>query len=342
VTTLVVDKVDFETGEKLAGATFQLYDDHGSVGSLDPADTTHGAPQTSDAEGEVSWTELLEGDYLVVETAAPEGYSLPAHPVMAVHVGADGGTLYRTFKDPADGEIAISKAQYERAADGSWTPSDGVVEFGDEVRYVMPVTATGKKVFHDVVVTDYVPGHDPDDTTTTLDATYVDGSAACATITCTVDVDEATGLITWTISGTLRDQSGSVEFTVRFAPLPDHPSPVVDGVYTASMRNVATLAWAEVDPSQEPGEGGPVLVDHSVRSNEVVVHADAEIEGEEGGRPKPHPQSHPKPRPPAVLGEELPNTGAPAGSGVLGLAGVLTVTLGAVLVLADRRRRRTA
>jgi uncharacterized repeat protein (TIGR01451 family)/LPXTG-motif cell wall-anchored protein len=48
-----------------------------------------------------------------------------------------------------------------------------------------------------------------------------------------------------------------------------------------------------------------------------------------------------KPRPPVVKGVALPATGAPENSGLFGLVGTLTVGLGALLMLADRRRRES-
>ena len=48
-----------------------------------------------------------------------------------------------------------------------------------------------------------------------------------------------------------------------------------------------------------------------------------------------------KPRPPVVKGVELPATGAPENTGLFGLVGTLTVGLGALLMLADRRRRES-
>ena len=46
-----------------------------------------------------------------------------------------------------------------------------------------------------------------------------------------------------------------------------------------------------------------------------------------------------KPRPPVVLGEELPPAGAPGSSTLVGLLGTLILGLGALLMSADRRRR---
>ena len=334
VTTLELTKVDFETGDTLAGAVFQLYDDTNGNEALDAGEPTHGAPVTSDEDGMAAWSELRAGHYLVTETKAPEGYSIPSHPVVPVLIGETGGTVQLTYHDPAQGQLALlPKQQLERTTGGGWAESDGVVDFGDEVRYVIPVKALGPKLFHDVTLTDYVPGFNPDDTVSTGKTSYVTGSAKCVDVTCTVDVDRETGLITWSL-GTVSDATGSVEFVVRFPAQPDPLPATTDGTYTAVAWNQAYLAWKESvteGPATGAGEGDLPTVDHELASNEVQVKAEAEVLGEEGGRPRPRP---------TIAGVEasLPGTGGPW-SGLV-WSGAALVLAGCGLLLTTRRRRQ--
>jgi uncharacterized repeat protein (TIGR01451 family)/fimbrial isopeptide formation D2 family protein len=99
------------TGATLSGAQFTLYLDNGTIkGSLDAGDTvvpngTHGDnPATTGANGLVTWTDLVWGDYLIVETAAPTGYTLPVpNPVQAFTVNRDNAgdnSRVFNFNDP--------------------------------------------------------------------------------------------------------------------------------------------------------------------------------------------------------------------------------------------------
>ena len=140
------------------------------------------------------------GSYLVVEVSAPPGYDLPDPDTMPVVItdpgtfvpGGEMATLL--FRDIAQGQLTITKQQWEKSGD-AWVASDGVVAHGDLVKYTLHVETQGLKRFHDVTVRDYVPNHNPDDTTSTGTASLVADSAVCVQVVCTVDV--ADGLITW-------------------------------------------------------------------------------------------------------------------------------------------------
>lgn len=69
--SLKIIKQDPEAGEKLAGAEFELRDLDGNVIESD----------TTDGNGEISWTELDYGKYKLVETKAPEGYRILKNPI---------------------------------------------------------------------------------------------------------------------------------------------------------------------------------------------------------------------------------------------------------------------
>ncbi|WP_215145907.1 SpaA isopeptide-forming pilin-related protein [Exiguobacterium qingdaonense] len=69
VKTLLIQKVDSETGEPLEGATFTLTDATGKVITF-----------MTDASGEVRVTDLMLGTYTLTETGAPFGYELDETP----------------------------------------------------------------------------------------------------------------------------------------------------------------------------------------------------------------------------------------------------------------------
>ncbi|MGX7151023.1 Cna B-type domain-containing protein [Enterococcus ureasiticus] len=68
-------KIDGDTGEKLPGATFDLYKK-----GLDGTYTLKKANITSDANGVVTANKLTTGDYYFEETKSPEGYQDPENP----------------------------------------------------------------------------------------------------------------------------------------------------------------------------------------------------------------------------------------------------------------------
>ncbi|WP_203336884.1 DUF7927 domain-containing protein [Nocardioides limicola] len=282
VTTLVIKKVDFETGEALAGAVFELWHNDELI------DT-----QVSDADGLAKFGELLPGDYLVVEVAAPDGYALPDDPTMAITIDDDnfvpmGEMAEILFTNAALGQIeVVAKQQFTRSG-GEWVlaPSGSTVEYGDRVLYRVAVRATGRKLFHDVTVTDYIPGMSPEDETSTLVAEYRDGTARCVGIDCVVTVDDD-GLITWA-AGTITDVEFTVEFEVFFPDVDIAPGTSSEDF----LWNVGYLGWSEfvgfevidsLDPDDIVARGAAaraateIFVEHLLRSNEVVIGASGEV-----------------------------------------------------------------
>ncbi|GGO90514.1 hypothetical protein GCM10011584_22480 [Nocardioides phosphati] len=368
VTTMVVEKRDLETDEVLAGATFQVWSlgpvpEGGCDFSVEPGADGQVLVGTAvtEADGQALFNDLQHGCYLLVETGAPAGYDLPKDPVMGVQVDelnfVSGGQMAPiVVTDFAEGQLAIvAKKQYEKVG-GSWVESDGKVGFGDTVRYVVRVAATGPKNFHNVEVTDYVPGFNPEDNVSTLDATLVPGSAKCAEgLTCTVTVDPVTQLVTWDIGDITPAAGDTIGGTaVMDVVFPEPPSDLVlqpEETYTSTLWNIGYLAWDEAVEASDAGQvarlartaGGGAgarvasavmatlpMVHHTLTSNEVVVTASMTAPPEvfvPGSTPPPAGTPH---------GSPLPQTGAPASILPLGFAAF--VLIGAGLILTRRRK----
>ena len=330
VMDLDVLKVDLETDEVLAGAEFDLYADNAPIGTLDAGDELIGSA-TSGTDGLAHFTELLEGAYLVEETAPPPGYGLPEVTVQAVDLtGANfvgDGLVQITFRDPAQGKLAIlGKKQFELVA-GEWVESDGVIGFGEQVKYVVEVSATGIRNFHNVTLTDYVPGHNPVDTESvdnfgkTVRAKLVEGSATCAGFDCEVSVGE-NGLVTWE-AGTLHQVTGTVEMVVVFPPQGEFETRA-DGSRFASSQ-LWNQAYLDFDVVVGKGASGVELEHTRMASNEVLIKAEAILPSE--------PIQPPPATPPG-----LPPTGA--APYLLPLAGLGGLALTAGMVVLHRGRRR--
>jgi len=336
VTTFVVKKVDFETGAALAGAHFVLWIDKGTIGVKDAADVSLGEEITG-PNGLASWDELLAGPYLIQETQAPPGYALPAVTIHAVTIETGEGARDWTlepyiFEDPSVGHLAVvAKQQYEKNANGNWVLSDGVTDYGTQVKYVVRLEATGTKLFHNVKVTDWVPGFNPNDSHvfgdgSTMKASLVPGSAKCLGITCNISVSPG-HLVTWAVPGTVKDQKWSVEMIVNFPKAPV-PTPFdADGFFNNSLWNVGFLDYDEAvanTPVARVLAKAATLHHVHLRSNEVVITATL-VEPPPGVVP--------------CTQNCLPNTGSSPYLLQLGGLGGLALLAGSALVIRGRRRQ---
>jgi uncharacterized repeat protein (TIGR01451 family) len=336
VTTFVVKKVDFETGAPLAGAHFILWIDNGTIGQLDPADVQVGDEEITGANGLASWDELLAGPYLIQETQAPPGYALPAVTVHAVTIETGEGARDWTLEpfiveDPSVGHLAVvAKQQYEKNANGNWVLSDGVTDYGTQVKYIVRLEATGTKLFHNVKTTDWVPGFNPNDSHvfgdgSTMKASLVPGSAKCLGITCNISVSPG-HLVTWAVPGSVKNEKWSVEMIVNFPKAPV-PTPFdADGFFNSSLWNVAFLDYDEAvanTPGSRVVDKTLPMKHTKLRSNEVVITATL-VEPPPGIVP--------------CTAHCLPNTGSSPYLLQLGALGGLALFAGMALVVRGRRR----
>ena len=205
------------------------------------------------------------------------------------------------------GALMLSKSVSPVAGDGV------VVEFGDTLTYTLTVSTTGALAQPDVVVTDYVPGHDPARPGSGR-TTYKPGTAMCIGAgTCSVTGPGADGLITWRLGDMGAGTSRQVTFQVTIDDVAIEPGEAVavDVLNAGAARSAA----------------GP-----AVPSNEVRTEVTEVLPVKEGNNPPP---SQPGPE---VASGTLPRTGPglPVG-GLVGLS-VLLLLMGTSLLVVGGRK----
>ena len=127
--TVKVVKIDDSGSDppvKLQGAAFSLVQDDTPVGGSPGAEDTEVATCDTDSNGACTFTNVLQGNYWLVETSPPAGHDLPATPYQAVVVTADQ-TVTKTFIDPRQrGAIKITKTRKHAASGAGDHPHAGV------------------------------------------------------------------------------------------------------------------------------------------------------------------------------------------------------------------------
>ena len=232
-------------------------------------------------------------------------------------------------------------------------PSGTEVEFGDVIKYEVEIDADGPRLFHDVKVTDWVPGYNPDDVRTTLAGTLV-GDPGCVTgiRTRRLHRDRGRGdnLITWDLGDVHPDAGESVTFDheVRRAARSQH---------RARPRDVHGLHVEPGLPRLRRGRRGaprprlsrssaaaplPEPVDGAPASRWTSCTHDAGVPARAGrGVQDAASRSSPARLPDMKkCRRRCPNTGAPAYLNQLALMGGLALVLGCC-PSAGRRAERT-
>jgi uncharacterized surface anchored protein len=119
-----ITKTD-DAGTPLAGATFTLYKDNGTIGGTRGVeDTSTSFSCTTNGSGICLMTDVPKGEYWAVETATPAGYETAGD--QHVTVTADN-TSQLTFVDPRTrGAILVTKLRKHAAAGSGDHPHSGV------------------------------------------------------------------------------------------------------------------------------------------------------------------------------------------------------------------------
>ena len=104
---LLIQKVDSNTREPLAGAVFEITASDGSYADNYGGMVSSNGRYTTNANGQIRLYDLKPGTYVVTEVQAPEGYLLTAQPQTVRVNTADLQTL--TFGNPKKGAILINK-----------------------------------------------------------------------------------------------------------------------------------------------------------------------------------------------------------------------------------------
>ena len=104
VGSISIHKVD-DANANLAGAVFTLYKDNAPVGGTrGNEDTITTYTCTTNASGNCSISNVLQGNYWVVETTTPAGYTTAAEQAVTVTAGQ---TLPLTFTDPRKFKVIV-------------------------------------------------------------------------------------------------------------------------------------------------------------------------------------------------------------------------------------------
>lgn len=120
---------DASPANPLAGAVFTLYNDNAPVGGARGAeDTITSYTCTTSAAGTCSISNVLQGEYWVVETTTPAGYDTAADQHASVTPDA---TVSLTFVDPRQfGAVLITKVGKDKSCTGAGAPAAYCVAAG--------------------------------------------------------------------------------------------------------------------------------------------------------------------------------------------------------------------
>jgi uncharacterized repeat protein (TIGR01451 family)/LPXTG-motif cell wall-anchored protein len=254
---------------------------------------------TDNGDGTITWlVDLAPGESLdlhysvTVDQDAPPGSTLVN---TAKFFNLQATTTHRV----PTGKLTIVKEVSPAEGDGT------VVQFGDTLTYTLTASATGNLDQPQAVITDFVPGFDPDITNSGT-TTYVAGSATCDEGGDCVVTEPSAGnghLITWELGTLKAGTSRSVTFqvTIDRPPTPPDTAASVDIFNAGAVESLLT----------------PKTPSNKVHTPVTEVLA-----------VQPH-------KPPAG---ELPKTGATLPIGPVVGTAVALLGLGVLLLVSSRRR----
>ncbi|HET6817391.1 MAG TPA: DUF5979 domain-containing protein [Mycobacteriales bacterium] len=267
-----------------------------------------------------AYNQTLTIDTADSATASATSTPIPTDVVCTVtERTTEGWQLTQVSPDPGDGpptvtvpgEISFTNTRLTGPLqlNKSVTPTTGSYTAGDPnntLTYTLTMTepAPGQLKHTNVVVTDYIPGYDPADTTSGK-TTYVDGSATCST-GCIATYDASQHLLTWDV-GTYNPGDPAVVLTFKVTI--DSPTPAANGAIPAEQIDNVGFVQS--------------LQQQKTPSNQVVVPVTAVL-GEKVVKPQPKPSV-------------LPFTGSAVPLRPAALLALFMLCVGAVLTRVRRR-----
>ncbi len=140
-----------DLGNPLDGATFELYKDNAPIGGTRGAEDTATGKTCTTVAGTCTISDVIQGEYWVVETVVPPGYEGAADQHATVTADT---TVTLTFVDPRQrGAILVDKVR-KHAADGPGDHPQAGVDF--TVNGVTKTTdANGQACFDNLLFGDY-------------------------------------------------------------------------------------------------------------------------------------------------------------------------------------------
>ncbi len=209
-------------GKPLEGAKFSLSyitDQAGVTSTTDPATVATNAAVselTTDANGEVKWTDLTQGYYVLKETSAPAGYTASAPTIITLPMGitADGsGFNYdvhvypKNVSDAGLTKTTDSEGFYEEGDTVSWTIEGALDVTPALLAVAAPATPAVAADYGTITATDIL---DPRliYTAKTAKLSLIGGSTGAVALTVDTDYTEtytpgvagADGTIVWTLT----------------------------------------------------------------------------------------------------------------------------------------------
>ncbi len=202
-------KADGETGNFLAGASFDLYKASGVISEGTAEEELVASDIESDANGEVNYGELEVGTYKLVETEAPDGYTINQNPIYFV-IEAENADVTDTFEFD----------NYKTPIEFSKVDSDGNPLAGAQFKIVQTADDTGTFATPETIVENLTSGSDGKVTydglaqgTYQIIETQAPTGYILNTEPVTFEIDAAQGEPETKVLDDLVNEQGSIQFT---------------------------------------------------------------------------------------------------------------------------------